>query len=143
MLCFLIVGLAGAGCDPHRETSPILLGESTILVISFYPSPVYESSDGNFHFTVFVDEVNNVGATITSVKLESIDDDGSLLDVDRHDERWIQRTFGSSYIEPYGRLAANVELEAYGSYRENWILRGTDDLGYSFEFAQSVELIRR
>ena len=137
----LLLGLVG--CDSSRETNPIFPGESAVLVISFSPSPVHETSDGKFRFTVFVDEVNNVGATITSVKLESFDESGDDLDIDRHDEEWVRQTFGSSYIEPFGRLIASVKLEARFSHHENWILRGTDDQDNRFEFAQSVELIDR
>ena len=142
VLICLLIGLTG--CESERDTSPILPGEQAVLVISFSPSPVYESSDGEFHFLVFIDEVNDVGATITSVKLENLDEDGNVVDTDRHDEAWIQQTFGSSYIEPYGRLIGSVELKApYNSTRETWWLRGTDDNGYSFDYQGSVELISR
>lgn len=142
LLGVLIVGLTG--CESHRDINPILPGEQTVLVISFSPTPVYESSDGRFHFLVFIDEVNNVGARITSVKLENLDEEGNVVDTDRHDEEWIRRTFGTSYIEPFGRLIGSVELEApFNSSRETWWLRGTDDNGYSFDYQGSVELISR
>lgn len=142
LLGCLLLGLAG--CESHRDVSPILPGEQAVLVISFSPSPVYESSDSRFHFLVFVDEVNNVGARMSSVKLENLDKDGNIIDTDRHDEAWIQRTFGTSYIEPFGRLIGSVELEApYNSTRETWRLRGTDDNGHSFDYQGSVELISR
>ena len=141
LLGCLLVGLAG--CEAHRDVSPILPGEQAVLVISFSPSPVYESSDGRFHFLVFVDEVNNVGARMSSVKLENLDADGTIVDTDRHDEAWIRQTFGNSYIEPFGRLIGSVELEVYNSTRETWWLRGTDDNGYSFDYQGSVELISR
>jgi len=142
LLLSLVFGLVS--CESSRDVSPIEPDEITLLIITFQPSPVTESSDGKYHFVVIVDEMNNVGATITSVKLESLDDDGDVVDVDRHNEEWVRDTFGSSYIKAYGRLAGSVVLKAASnSSRENWILRGTDDEGNSFEYSQSVELISR
>ncbi len=138
--CLLLVV---AGCETDVNTDPVLPGEMTLLVISFSPSPVYESSNGEFQFLVFVDELNNVGATISVITLETLDEDGSVLDEEDHDEDWVRRTFGSSYIEPYGRLISSVEVETYSGHRQNWILRGTDDRGNSFKYTQSVELIPR
>lgn len=138
--CFF---MALAGCDSHRDVSPILPGEQAVLVLTFSPSPVYESSNGEFEFIVFVDEVNNVGATLTSVKLENLDEDGEVVDTDNHDQAWIERTFGTSYIGPFGRIAGSIDLEAYNSARETWWLRGTDDNGNSFTYQGSVELINR
>lgn len=132
-----------ASCEAERETSPIFPGEVSVLVISFYPSPVHENSNGEYRYTVFVDEVNNVGATLTSIKLETLDEDGNVLDKDYKDQDWIRRTFGSTHIDPYGRLASKVELEAFGAHRESWVLRGVDDLGNYIEYSQSVELISR
>jgi hypothetical protein len=65
-----------------------------------------------------------------------------VTDTDRHNENWVRNTFGTSYIEPMGRLKANIELNAaYGSARETWWLRGRDDEDNSFEFQGSIELI--
>jgi len=136
-----MVGLAG--CETDVDTDPVLPGEMALLVISFSPDPVYESSNGEFQFIVFIDEVNNVGATISLVELETLDEDGGILDEDDHDQDWVRRTFGSSYIEPYGRLVSRVTVQTYNGHRVNWILRGTDDRGNSFKYTQSVELIHR
>ncbi len=81
--CLLLVV---AGCETDVNTDPVLPGEMTLLVISFSPSPVYESSNGEFQFLVFVDELNNVGATISVITLETLDEDGSVLDEEDHDE---------------------------------------------------------
>ena len=142
---FLICLLFGlVSCESSRSTDPIESGKVTLLMITFQPSPVTESSDGKYHFVVIVDEINNVGARITSVKLESLDNGGDVVDTDRHDEKWVIDTFGSSYIKAYGRLAGSVVLEAASnSSRENWSLRGTDDEGNRFEYSQSVKLISR
>lgn len=138
----LIIGLTG--CESDRSTDPILPGEEAVLVVSFSPSPVYENSDGDFEYIIFIDEVNDTGATITSVKLETIDGDGNVTDTDRHDEAWVRNTFGTSYIRPMGRLMASIELDAaYGSERETWWVRGTDDEDNTFEYQGSVELISR
>ncbi len=66
-----------------------------------------------------------------------------MQDKDYKDQDWIQQTFGTTRIEPYGRLATSVELEAYGADRESWVLRGVDDYGNYIEYSQSVELIHR
>jgi hypothetical protein len=138
--CLLLVF---SGCEAERETSPISPGQIAVLVISFQPSPVHETSHGDFRYVVFVDEVNNVGATLTSIKLETLDEDGNVQDKDYKDQDWIRNTFGTTRIEPYGRLAASVELEAYGAHRESWVVRGVDDFGNYIEYSQSVELIHR
>ena len=138
------LGLGLVGCETDRDTSPILPGESTVLVVTFSPDPVHENSDKEFHFPIFVDEVNNVGATITSVKIELLDSSGTVVDTDDHDESWVRRTFGTSHIEPFGRLITKVNLEtSYSAHRESWVLRGIDDKDHSFEFSNSIELIRR
>ncbi|GAK55441.1 hypothetical protein U27_02275 [Candidatus Vecturithrix granuli] len=142
VLIAFLIGLTG--CESDRSTDPILPGEKAVLVISFSSNPVYETSSGKFKYIIFIDEVNDTGATITSVKLETVDGEGNVTDTDRHDEAWVRRTFGTSYIRPMGRLMANIELNAaYGSERETWWLRGTDDEGNSFEYQGSVELISR
>lgn len=142
VLIVLLIGLTG--CESERGTDPILPGEKAVLVVSFSPSPVYETSTGKFKYIIFIDEVNDTGATITSVKLETVDGDGNVTDTDRHNEAWVRSTFGTSYIEPMGRLIANIELKAaYESERETWWLRGTDDEDNSFEYQGSVELISR
>ncbi|MDY0094336.1 MAG: hypothetical protein RBT80_16710 [Candidatus Vecturithrix sp.] len=142
LMALLIMGLTG--CESERNTDPILPGEKAILVISFSPDPVYETSTGKFKYIIFIDEVNDTGATITSIKLETIDENGNVTDTDRHNENWVRNTFGTSYIEPMGRLMANIELNAaYGSARETWWLRGRDDEDNSFEFQGSIELISR
>lgn len=142
VLILLLIALTG--CESDRSTDPILPGEKAVLVISFSPSPVYETSTGKFKYIIFIDEVNDTGATITSIKLETVDGDGNVTDTDRHDETWVRNTFGTSYIRSMGRLMANIELNAaYDSVRETWWLRGTDNKGNSFDYQGSVELISR
>lgn len=138
--CMMVVLI---GCEADRETSPILPGQIAVLVVSFTPDPVYENSNNEYRYTVFVDEVNNVGVTLTSVKLETMSEDGSTQDTDYKEQDWIRSTFGTTRIEPYGRLAANVTLEAYGAERERWVLRGVDDLGNYIDNSGSVELVSR
>ncbi|MBD3309366.1 hypothetical protein GF339_23415 [candidate division KSB3 bacterium] len=137
----LMVGLTG--CETDRETSPILPGETAVLVLNFVPSPVYESYGNEYRFTVFIDEVNGVGATITSMKVESIDSEGNVIDTDNYDENRVVDTFGTSYIQAYGRLITSVEVECFGCARESWLVRAEDDEGNHVEYSQSVELIER
>ena len=133
------------GCEPDRTTSPILPGEQTVLTITFLPSPVYEGYSNTYHFTVFIDEVNGVGARITSMKVEDIDSEGNVLYTDQYDENDVVRTFGTSRIEAYGRLMTSVELEdCFDCARESWLVRvAEDDRGNDVESSQSVELISR
>ena len=135
--------LSLAGCEIDRQTSPILPGEVSVLTITFSPSPVYEGYGNKFRFTVFIDEVNGVGARITSMKIESVDSEGNVIDTDNYDENKVIRTFGTSYIKAYGRLITNVEVECYGCTRESWLVRAEDDQGNHVEYSQSVELIER
>lgn len=141
LLCCII--LLVVGCEAERETTPILPGQISVLVITFSPSPVHENSNGDYQYTILIDEVNDVGATLTSIKLETLDEDGNVQDKDYKDQNWIQDTFGTTRIEPLGRLASIIKLDAWGAERESWVLRGVDDLGNYIEYSQSVELISR
>jgi hypothetical protein len=132
------------GCEPEYETTPILAGETAVLVVTFTPSPVYQGYGDKYRFTVFVDEINGVGARISSIKIESVGEDGIVIETDTYDEYDVVRTFGTSRIEAFGRLMTNVELtECLGCNRVSWLVRAEDDRGHHVEYSQSVELIDR
>jgi hypothetical protein len=141
-LCCVLLGLAG--CEPEQTTSPILPGETAVFIITFNPSPVYEGYSERYRFMVLIDEVNGVGARISSIKVEYIDDTGNVLETDNYDESEVIRTFGTSRIEAYGRLMTNVVVADCSSCaRESWLVRAEDDQGQHVEYSGSVELISR
>jgi hypothetical protein len=141
-LCCLLLSMTG--CESDLDTSPILPGETSVLQITFAPSPVYEGYGNEYRFTVFIDEVNGVGARIGSIKIEHVSVEGSVLETVKYDEYDVVRTFGTSRIEAFGRLMTSVELEdCYGCTRESWLVRADDDRGNYVEYSQSVELISR
>jgi hypothetical protein len=137
----LVLGLAG--CESEMNTSPIMPGETAVLLISFSPSPVYEGYGNTYTFTVFVDEVNGVGADLRSIKIENIDDEDTVIETDTYRSNEIIQTFGTTRIEAYGRLMTNVSLECYNCARQSWLIRADDDKGNYVEYSQSVELIAR
>ena len=137
------VFLSLTGCEPEQTTSPILPGETAVFIVTFDPDPAYEGYGDKYRFMVRVDEVNGVGARITSIKVEYIDDTGNVLETDNYDEGAVVRTFGTSRIEAYGRLMTNVEVECFCCTRENWLIRAEDDQGEHVEYPGSVELISR
>jgi hypothetical protein len=141
LLGCLMLGIIG--CEPEMKTSPILPGETAVLMLTFAPSPVYQGYGNKYRFTVFIDEVNGVGAKITSMKVENIDSNGSVLNTDNYNENGVIQTFGTSRIEAFGRLMTNVELDCFGCERESWLVRADDDRGNHVEYSQSVKLISR
>jgi len=139
--CMVLV----VGCEPELETSPILPGETAVLVITFSPSPVYEGYENKYRFTVFIDEVNGVGASITSIRIEYINDGGNVFETHNYGQsRVAQDFFGTSRIEAYGRLMTSVDaLECYGCARTSWLVQAIDDRGNYVEYSETVELISR
>lgn len=137
--------LLGIGCEPELDTSPILPGEKAVLVITFSPSPVPEGYESKYRFTAFIDEVNGVGARITSIKIEYIDDIGSVFETHNYGESKVaQEFFGTSRIEAYGRLMASIDgLKCPGCARTSWLIRADDDRSNHVEYSGSVELIPR
>ncbi len=133
-----------AGCEEDdRDTSPILPGQVAILQVTIDPDPVYQGYGDKYRYTVTIDEKNGVGATITSMKIERIDSEGTSFDADDYDEAEVAATFGSSYISPYGRLATYVTHECYQCEYERWLLRYEDDLGNEREKSATVTMIPR
>jgi hypothetical protein len=143
LLCGLLLGLTG--CDPEMITNPILPGEISVLTITFQPNPVYEWYNDRYRFTVFIDEVNGVGANIDSIKVEYIGDDGEVWKTKNYDRIDVQyRLFGTSRIEAFGRLMASVQIEdCHFCERQNWHVRADDDNGNHVEYSATVELINR
>lgn len=137
--------LLGIGCEPELDTSPILPGEKAVLEITFSPSPIYEGYGNEYRFTVFIDERNGVGAEISSIKIEYIDDLGNVFETDNYGESKVaQEFFGTSRIEAYGRLMTSVDgLECPGCARTSWLVRADDDKGNHVEYSGTVELIPR
>ena len=133
-----------AGCEPDLNTTPVLPGEIAVLVITFNPDPVYEGYGNKYRFTVIIEEVNGVGARINSIKIEHVDSSGYVLTTESYDEYDVVQTFGTSQIEAYGRLMANVELEdCYNCALESWLVRANDDRGNHVEYSGTVELVSR
>lgn len=140
--CCLIMSVSG--CEPERTTTPVLPGQIAVFKITFSPNPVYQGYSDTYRFTVFIEEVNGVGARVSSLKVEDVDQDGAVLHTDQYNEQDVVRTFGTSRIEAFGKLMTNVALtQCYGCSRENWLVRADDDQGNDVEYAQSVELITR
>lgn len=136
--------LLGIGCEPDLTTSPILPGEQAVLEIKFTPNPVYEGYGNKYRFTVRIDEIYGVGARIGSIKIEHVSEEGYVLETEKYGEYDVVRTFGTSRIEAYGRLMANVELEdCYECKLESWLVRADDDRGNHVEYSGTVELISR
>jgi hypothetical protein len=143
LLCGLLLGITG--CDPEMSTNPILPGQISVLNITFQPNPVYEGYNDRYRFTVFIDEVNGVGARIDSIKVEYIGEDGDVQKTENFDQIDITyRLFGTSRIEAFGRLMASVQIEDCSfCERQNWLVRADDDNGNHVEYSASVELINR
>ena len=132
------------GCEEDdRDTSPIMPGQVAVLQVTIDPDPVYQGYGDTYRYTVTIDETNGVGATITSMKLERIDSEGTSFDADDYDEGDVAETFGSSYIAPYGRLATYVTHECYQCEYERWLMRYEDDLGNEREKSATVTMIPR
>ena len=139
--CIMLLLVA---CDTSdRQTTPILPGEIAVFNITFSPDPVYQGYSNTYYFTVMIEEVNGVGARFTSMKVEDIDGSGNSIKKDDYGENGIIRTFGTSYIEAYGRVATEVALECYDCFAENWLVRAEDDKGNRVERSAVIELIRR
>lgn len=136
--------LSLTGCeDDDRDASPILPGQVAVLQITVDPDPVYQGYEDKYRYTVTVDETNGVGATITSMKIERIDGNGTSFDSDNYDEEEVAEMFGTSYISPYGRLATYVTHECYQCEYERWLLRYEDDLGNEREKSATVTMMPR
>jgi len=132
------------GCEEDdRDTSPILPGQVAVLQVTINPDPVYQGYEDKYRYTVTVDETNGVGATITSMKIERIDGDGTSFDIDNYDEDDVANTFGSSYIPEYGQLATYVVHECYQCQYERWLLRYEDDFGNEREISATVTMMPR
>jgi hypothetical protein len=133
-----------AGCDPDMYTNPILPGQSAVLDISFDPNPVYEGYSNTYTFRVVIDEINGVGAELTSIKIEYIGDDGSVWETDNWDYYDIVRSFGTNRIEAMGRLMARVKVEdCYYCEQQNWLIRAEDDLGNHVEGSDLIQFQAR
>jgi hypothetical protein len=133
-----------AGCDPDMHTSPILPGQTAVLRISFDPNPIYEGYNDTYTFMVFVDELNGVGANIGSIKIEYINDEGSVWETEQWGYYDIMRTFGTNRIEAFGQLMAHVKVEdCYFCDRQNWLMRADDDRGNRVEYSGTVEFLSR
>lgn len=143
LLCGLLLGLTG--CDPEMRTNPILPGQISVFNVTFQPNPVYEGYNSTYRFTLFVDEVNGVGARIDSIKVEYIGDDGEVWRTENFDQLdVVYRLFGTSRIEAFGRLMASVQVEdCYFCERQNWLIRANDDFGNHVEYSGTIEFISR
>lgn len=146
--CVFIASVLSAflltGCEEdERETSPILPGQVAILQVTINPDPVYQGYENKYRYTITVNETNGVGATITSMKVERINSEGTSFDSDDYDEGDVAETFGDSYIQPYGQLATYVVHECYQCEYERWLLRYEDDLGNKREMSATVTMMPR
>ena len=133
-----------AGCDTEEDTNPILPGQVAVLTIEFSPQTVYQGYSDTFEYTIIVTEISGVGAWVTSAKAEVLDKNGDVLDTFNYDEDKIREdVFGTSYIEPNGKLFSQRKLECTSCVRENWRLRIEDDFGNRRDYTGTVELIQR
>ena len=129
--------------DTERTTTPILPGEIAVLAIEFTPDIVYQSYGNTYYFTVTVSEVNGLGASLTSVKIESLDSEGNVLEKDDYDRRWLADSFGASYLSSYSELRTSVSSTCSNCASEHWLIRGVDDYGNYVETSGVVEFINR
>lgn len=114
-----------------------------MLALVFTPEIVYQSYSDTYYFTLTAEEVNGLGARLTSVKIERLDSSGSVFEKHDYDERWIAETFGASYLPSYSELRTSVSSKCYSCASEHWLIRGIDDKDNYVETSGVVEFIRR
>jgi uncharacterized protein (TIGR03437 family) len=97
------------------------------LTVSFSPNPVTTGSDGNWHYTITLQETGGVGVTLTKLTASS-----DLTAV-------IQQAFGSTHIGPNGTVKANFMSSGQPGDRV-WVVGGTDDRGRAGSWSGTVHL---
>lgn len=141
LLGVLLVSLTG--CDPETEGNPILPGQQSYFTVTFEPNPVYEGYDNEYLFIVRITESNGVGASISSIKIEYVQD-GGVVETDTWDRREVIRELGTNRLDAYGTIRSQITLsDCYFCDRQNWVVRADDDLGNYVQYSGSVELISR
>src|SRR5207302_1820382 len=83
--------------DPASSNEFLIIYATGVgnFTVSFSPNPVTPGSDGNWHYTIILQETGGVGVTLT--KLTASSDLTSA----------IQQAFGSTHIGPNGTLRGN------------------------------------
>ncbi|PID58859.1 hypothetical protein CSB45_02345 [candidate division KSB3 bacterium] len=143
LLLFCVVFLLFSCGDTERTTTPILPGEIAVLAIQFTPETVYQSYGNTYYYTVTFGEINGVGVSLRSAKIETLDSEGSVLEKDDYDERWLAETFGTSYLSPYSEVRTSVSTVCSACTSEHWLIRGIDEQGNHVETSGVVTLINR
>lgn len=138
-----IVMMSLTGCDPDLEGNPIVPGQQSYFTVTFDPNPVYEGYSNRYQFTVSIQESNGVGATLSSIKIEYVQD-GNVTSTDTWDQRDIIRELGTNRLDAYGTIRSQITLsDCYFCDRQNWVVRANDDRGNYVQYSGSVQLISR
>ena len=95
----LIIVLSGCNVGPKRAK----------INVSFYPNPVpYSSGIGKWSFDVILSESNGIGVTLTSLRFDSYNPQGQLVNTQSLDEEEITDWFDSNYLPAFSTLKASI-----------------------------------
>jgi hypothetical protein len=95
----LIIVLSGCNGGPKRAK----------INVSFYPNPVpYSSGIGKWSFDVILSESNGIGVTLTSLRFDSYNPQGQLVNTQSLDEEEITDWFDSNYLPAFSTLKASI-----------------------------------
>ena len=99
--------------------------------ISFYPNPVpYSSEIGKWSFDVILSEINGIGVTLTSLRIDSYNPQGQLVNTQIVDEGKIRDWFDSNYLPAFSTLKASIYHYQPYTYRikyDIWTFKGVDN----------------
>ena len=127
----LIVILSGCSGLPK-------IAEISIVVD---PNPVpCSSEDGKWHCTMTISESNGVGVTLTSVRLDSYDQEEQLYYTQFLYEEDIIDWFKSNYIPAFSMLQCELEYSGIAKYTIITI-EGVDDNNNPIEATGRVDLL--
>jgi len=132
----LIVVLSGCNGGVGPKTAKIN--------VSFYPNPVpYSSEIGVWEFGVFLSEINGIGVTLTSLRIDSYNPQGQLVNTQNVDEEEITDWFDSNYLPAFSTLKAS-SIYFCPIYRINyciWTFKGVDNNYYSIKATGRVNYL--
>lgn len=142
LLCAMALMLAG--CEPEMYTTPLIPGQIALLTITFNPDPAPEGYGDTCTFVAFIDEVNGVGATIDSIKIEYVNDAGIVFKTDNWGYYQIMGAFGTNRIEAFGRMRGQMGVDNCSSCdRQYWLVRADDDYGNHVEYTGTIQFLSR
>ena len=105
------------------------------------PNPVpCSSEDGKWHCTMTISESNGVGVTLTSVRLDSYDQEEQLYYTQFLYEEDIIDWFKSNYIPAFSMLQCELEYSGIAKYTIITI-EGVDDNNNPIEATGRVDLL--